>query len=98
MKMKNWTKISLAGFGLASAGVGFALWSGAANWNAETARMAEKLKQPASARKTKTVSFKDFADLPAPVARYLRFALKVGQHVRVRDAFTDGKGSGNAKF
>ncbi len=144
--MKNRTKISLAGVGLASAGVGFALWSGAANRNAETARMVEKLKRSATDGAAKTVSFKDFDDLPAPVARYLRYALKDGQpiiktvkirhtgefnlnkkwipfdseqhfsanppafvwdaemrmnplvNVRVRDAFTDGKGSGSAKI
>lgn len=79
--MKNWTKISLAGFSLASAGVGFALWSGAANWNAETARMIEKLKHTAANNKTKTVSFEDFDNLPAPVTRYFRFALKDGQPI-----------------
>lgn len=77
--MKNWKKISLAGIGLAGAGVGFALWNGAAQWNAETAQMIENLKQSASSNDAKTVSFADFENLPAPVARYFRFALKDGQ-------------------
>ena len=144
--MKNWTKFSLASVGLVGAGVGLTLWSGARSWNAETVRLVGKLKQSALAGETKTVSFEDFDNLPAPVARYLRFALKEGQpvvrsarigyagefklkgkwipfdseqhfsanppafvwdaemkmnplmNVRVRDAFTDGKGSMNAKI
>ena len=79
--MKNWAKFSLASVGLVGAGVGLAFWSGAASWNAETARMVEKMKKSASESETKTVSFKDFDDLPAPVARYLRFALKDGQPI-----------------
>jgi hypothetical protein len=77
--MKNWKKISLATLGLAGAGVGLALWSGSANWNAETARLVKKLKHSASTGKNKTVSFKDFENLPVPVARYFRFALKESQ-------------------
>ncbi|MCY7376315.1 MAG: hypothetical protein LH472_10140 [Pyrinomonadaceae bacterium] len=144
--MKNWVKISLTGIGLAGAGIGLAFWSGARSWNAETARIVEKLKLSATEGATKTVSFKDFDDLPAPVARYFRLALKDGQpivrtariryagefklngkwtpfdseqhfsanppafvwdadmkmnplmNVRVRDGFTDGKGSMNAKI
>lgn len=132
--------------GLVGAGVGLAFLSGAARWNAETARTVEKLKKSATEEATKTVSFKDFDNLPAPVARYFRFALKDGQpvvctakikhagefklngkwipfdseqhfsarppafvwdadmkmnpllNVRVRDAFTDGKGAMNAKI
>lgn len=79
--MKNWAKFSLAGFGLIGAGVGLALWSGAANWNAETTRAIEKLKQKALSIETKTVSFADFDNLPAPVAGYFRCALQDGQPV-----------------
>ncbi len=144
--MKNWAKFSLAGIGLAGAGISLAYWSGESSWNAETARTVEELKQAASEVATKTVSFKDFECLPAPVAQYFRFALKDGQpivrtarikhagefklnnkwipfdseqhfsanppafiwdaemkmnpllNVRVRDAFTDGKGAMNAKI
>jgi hypothetical protein len=79
--MKNWKKISLAGLGLTGVGVGLALWSGAAAWNAETALKVESLKQSASIGEIKTVSFADFQNLPAPVARYFRFALKDGQPI-----------------
>ncbi len=89
-KMKNWTKFTLAGLGLAGAGVGFALWNGAGQWNAETAQMVEKLKQEAISNGAKTVSLADFENLPAPVARYFRFALKHGQPIvktaRIRHA------------
>ena len=88
--MKKWAKFSLAGLGLIGAGAGLALWSGAANWHAETARMIKKLKQSALSDDAKTISFGDFGDLPAPVARYFRFALKEGQPVistaRIRHA------------
>ena len=64
------------------AGVGLALWSGASCWNEETARTVEELKRAAaSGGKTKIISFADFEDLPAPVARYFRFALKEGQPI-----------------
>lgn len=79
--MKDWAKFSLAGLGLVSAGVGLALRSGTSRWNAETARMVERLKQAATASEVKTVSFMDFDSLPAPVARYFRFALKDGQPI-----------------
>ena len=79
--MKTWKKFTLAGLGLAGAGVGFALWNGAAKWNAETAQMIENLKQSASIEGVNTISFEGFENLPAPVARYLRFALKEGQPV-----------------
>ncbi len=90
MLSQNWAKFSLAGLGLMGAGVGLALRSGASRWNAETARMVERLKQAATASEAKTVSFMDFDSLPAPVARYFRFALKDGQPIvrtaRIRHA------------
>jgi hypothetical protein len=79
--MKDWSKFSLVGFGLVGAGIGLAVWSGAFLWNRETIRLAQKLKQSASAGKTRIVSLKNFDNLPAPVARYFRFALKEGQPV-----------------
>jgi hypothetical protein len=88
--MKKWKIISLASLGLAGAGFGLALWNGAAKWNAETARMLENFRQSASTGDKKTVSFDDFENLPVPVARYFRFALKRGQPVvrtaRIRHA------------
>ena len=79
--MKNWKKFTLAGLSLAGAGVGFALWNGAAKWNAETLQMIEKIKQSASTEGAKTVSFDNFENLPAPVVRYFKFALKEGQPI-----------------
>jgi hypothetical protein len=79
--MKNWKKISLAGLGLTGAGAGLTFWAGAARWNCKTVRLVEKLKQSALAGEAKTVSFKDFENLPAPVARYFRFALREGQPI-----------------
>jgi hypothetical protein len=88
--MKNWTKLSLAGLGLVGSGIGLALCSGADRWNVETRRLVEKVKQSARDNETKTVSFKDFESLPAPLARYFRFALKEGQPIiriaRIRHA------------
>lgn len=77
--MKNWAKVSLAGLGLAGTGFGLAFWSGAANWKSETDKLVEKLKQSASTNSERTISFKTFDSLPAPVGRYFRFALKEGQ-------------------
>ena len=79
--MNNRTKLSLTSLGLLGAGVGFALRVSAANWKAETARIVEKLKQSALSNKTTLVSFNDFGNLPAPVARYFRFALQEDQPV-----------------
>ena len=77
--MKNWTKFSLTGLGLVGAGLGLAFWAGAATWKSETDKLIEKLRKSASTNGDKTVSFKDFGSLPAPVAAYFRFALKEGQ-------------------
>ena len=79
--MKKWTKFSLAGSGLVGTGIGLTLWTGVSRWNSETTRLIEKLKQSATVSQTKTVSFKDLDGLPAPVARYFRFALREGQSI-----------------
>lgn len=77
--MKNWTKLTLAGLGLAGTGLGLAFWSGTSNWKRETDRLVETLKQSALTNGGKTVSFKDIDTLPAPVARYFRAVLTEGQ-------------------
>ena len=77
--MNKWTKLFLVSIGLAGTGFALALWSGTSRWNEETTRIVKKLKQSASKGKLETVSFKNFDTLPAPVARYFRFALKEGQ-------------------
>jgi hypothetical protein len=97
--MKNWKIVSLAGLSLTGAGVGLALWSAAAGWKCETRRMAQDLERAALKGETKTVSFKELSDLPVPVARYFRFALKDGQPIirtaRIRHA---GKFNLNEKW
>ena len=77
----NWAKFSLAGFGLAGLGIGLTLFAGAANWKAETERAVTALKQSAAPLEKKTVSLADFDELPVPVARYFRFALKDDQKI-----------------
>lgn len=77
--MKKWAKVTVASLGLAGAGVGLAFWSGSSCWDAGTARAVEKLKTSVSTGGARRVSFEDFDSLPAPVARYFRFALKDGQ-------------------
>ena len=77
--MKTWTKRSLIGFGLVGAGSALALWLGSAYWNGKTLGMIEQLKAAALVSEPRTVSFTGFDALPAPVARYFRFALKEGQ-------------------
>jgi hypothetical protein len=88
--MKNWQKAILAGLGLTGAGIALALKSGAASWRSETGRVIEKLNRAVSVAEKKTVSFEEVDNLPAPVARYFRFALKDGQPIvrtaRIRHA------------
>jgi hypothetical protein len=88
--MKNWTKISLASVGLVGAGTALAIGFGSSRWKVETSESVARLKESAVASKARTVSFKDLNALPAPVARYFRFVLKVGQPVirtaRIRHA------------
>ncbi len=57
---------------------GVIIWIGTAKWNSMTSDMVAELHE-AAGLKVKTVSFKDFDHLPAPVARYLRRALTDGQ-------------------
>lgn len=79
--MKTRTKISLASVGLIGAGVGLAFLSDHSKWNCETARLVANLKKSNAPSRPKTVLFEDFENLPAPVARYFRFALKENQPV-----------------
>lgn len=92
--MKLWAKLSLVGAGLIGAGVGLTVLSGVSKWNGETARLVENMKRSASAKEATRISFKDFDKLPAPVARYLRFALKEGQPL-IRTALIRHEGEFN---
>jgi hypothetical protein len=77
--MKRWGKVTLAGLGAVGVGCGLALGAGAAAWQRQTAQLIERLRQPNDDGEAQTVSFKDLDALPAPVARYFRFALQDGQ-------------------
>jgi hypothetical protein len=77
--MKNWVKFSVAGFAFAGAGVGLSLWAGASNWNSEINRLVEQLQKNASSDEMRPISFGDFDQLPAPVAKYFRLVLKDSQ-------------------
>lgn len=73
------TRFYLACLGLTSTGVGLATCLNRVRWDRKTLQLVEELRHPALAQEMKTVSFKDFDQLPEPVARYLRLALKEGQ-------------------
>lgn len=79
--MNHWTKYTLTGLGLVGAGIASSLAIGANRWKHKTLELVGKLKEAASKTKPKTVSFKYFEQLPDPVARYFRFALKEGQSI-----------------
>lgn len=79
--MTLWTKLSLASLGLIGVGVGIAIRLGSSNWMHKTSQLVENLKRSLATREMKTVSFKDFDQLPAPVARYFRRVLTDGQPV-----------------
>ncbi|HEX9113154.1 MAG TPA: DUF6544 family protein, partial [Nitrospirota bacterium] len=77
--MPVWLRLIVAIIVLFGAAFGLALLIGSARWNGETARIVQKLNQAAGGPGTKTVSFKDIEQLPVPVLRYFRMALKDGQ-------------------
>lgn len=77
--MALWIKLTLGCLGLVGVVLGLAIWIASVRWNSETAHYIEKLTQVLPRREVKTVSFKDFEQLPPPVARYFRMALKEGQ-------------------
>ena len=98
--MKTPTK-NLAALGLFGASCAWFLRSRAAKWKRETDAMSEKLNAAATnaSPNSETVSFRDFDDLPAPVAAYFRYALKDGQ-TRIRTATIrhEGEFSLNSKW
>lgn len=97
--MKNWAKFSLAGLGLVGTGLGLSLWSGAANWKSKTETLVQKVKLSASTNGGTTISFNKFDDLPIPVAKYFRFALKGGQPlIRTARIRHEGEFSLNGKW
>ncbi|NTU42777.1 MAG: hypothetical protein HGA78_06945 [Nitrospirales bacterium] len=77
--MALWQKLFLAGIGFIGLGLGFAILIASALWSRRTSRTVERLIMEASKTATETVSFRDFDQLPAHVARYFRLVLKEGQ-------------------
>ena len=77
--MALWAQLTLAGLGSVGVGLGLAIWFGSVRWNGKTSRFVETLIQAIPQREVKTVHFRDFDQLPNPVARYFRWALKEGQ-------------------
>ncbi len=76
--MALWMELTLTGLGLASA-VALAILLASVRWNGATRQLVEMLHQAIPTREITTVTFREFDQLPAPVARYLRLALKEGQ-------------------
>lgn len=64
---------------LASMGISWRMLFKRAQWRKKTLRLVEMLEENEGTSDEKTVSFAGFGGLPAPVARYLRFALREGQ-------------------
>lgn len=77
--MTSRIRLSLACLGLVGAGVGLAMRSNQARWDRRTLQLVGVLRHQAPAQEMRAVSFEGFGQLPEPVARYLRLALKEGQ-------------------
>ncbi len=86
--MVSRTKLTLAFLSLVGVGAGLAMCFNRGRWDRKTLQFVEALRHPVPAQETRTVSFEDFDQLPEPVAKYLRLALKEGQplihSVRIR--------------
>lgn len=76
--MKRGSQVVAAVGGLA-AGTLLAGAAGNRRWERATARMAAQLSERASVSADRAFSAEDLQGLPAPVARYFRFALTLGQ-------------------
>ncbi len=74
-----WATFTIAGVGLIFVGLGLAIWLGSTRWDRKTSRLVEKVSQTTGWGELKRVDFKQLDQLPAPVARYFRLALKEGQ-------------------
>ncbi len=77
--MPLWLRLVLAILIFFGAAFGAAFWVGTVRWNSTTSGMVEKMLSTGRAREAKSVSFKSFVGLPAPVARYFRLVLADGQ-------------------
>jgi len=77
--MAQRAKWILGGLGFVGGGLGLAVRLASARWNGQTSQLVQRLSHTPAAESRKTVTFKDFERLPAPVAKYFRWALKEGQ-------------------
>ncbi len=77
--MPVWLRLTLAVLIFFGAAFGAAFWIGTVRWNRTTSDRVEKMLSARPVKEAKTVSFKSFDRLPAPVARYFRTALLDGQ-------------------
>jgi len=79
--MPLWTGIVLVGLGLAGVGAGSAVWYGTRIWDRTTAGLIDSMTEPLQRTPSDTVRFTDLDQLPEPVARYLKWALRDGQPI-----------------
>jgi len=79
MELARRTKLIAGGLGLVGAGLGSAIVFGSARWNDQTSRLVNKLLQARPGGRREPVTSNGFAQLPAPVAKYFRQALREGQ-------------------
>jgi hypothetical protein len=77
--MPLWVMLAVAGLVLVGPGLALALWFASARWNRKTSQVVKQLSHAMPREKAGAANFKDFEQLPAPVARYFRWALKEGQ-------------------
>lgn len=79
--MAQWVTLILGGLGLVGVGLGLTIWLGSVRWDDKTSQFVDRLIQTSHDEGQRRVTFKDFEQLPAPVARYFRWALKEGQPI-----------------
>ena len=88
--MAPWIKIALLAVGTLCASLGIATWLGVNRWEQEVSQAISAITETAGAAPAGAVSFESLEGLPAPVARYFRWALTDGaplaQTVRVTHA------------
>ena len=86
MRTAGWMGIAAAIVGAFAAALAIAVGVANVRWNRSTARAVTRLDSTAARESADTLDPAEFATLPAPVARYFRFALQPGArpHRRAR--------------
>jgi hypothetical protein len=77
--MVQWAKLTIASLGLVGTGLGSVIWFGSLRWHRTTSQYVKKIIRAVPQQETSRVTFENFQQLPAPVAKYFRSALKEGQ-------------------